>query len=504
MKTKRYSSGGFSSVMAVIFVTLFSVLAISFTAMNDINVQMSRNHRDLYAAQAAAESGLEYAKYLIGNYVPPAEAYSPNNTVSESEAQNAFELFAENMHEDIEGSLFNNMKLRIPAIHMTVVGSSANFSLQFEFEMDPYRMVVTSTGNAGAVGRAVSLKFPIRKDTRILEFAVASRSRVIVTGDSTVEGDIYSTWGEPQIAPPFELEAESVVNGSLNTVLSEDDFDEAGYALEDKILGQHEGINYDQTIPEMPGMDASDYDTSEYASPAVTSTLPESGTTVVEYFPHVPGDYSQRSSWSSLRLRRQVYDGQTFTNVKLPTGRNSLFKNCTFEGILFVSAGDYGTNNIRFDNCTFNGAIVTSVPDNFKWKENMLYFTGSAIFNNQAMEESTILAPNFNVNIGNTQELIEGSESVLTGAIVGGIVDIRGNANVNGTILSMYDPTSLGGSAGAYATNVGFSDENEEAGVPEDIGTIHVTPNPDRLLPSGMVTPVIIDAHPDANSYVEL
>jgi hypothetical protein len=296
------------------------------------------------------------------------------------------------------------------------------------------------------------------------------------------------------------MEDISVVKGTLSTVLSEDDFDNGyvDYALEDVVLGEYEEILYDQDMSEMPGMDVSDYDTSGYIP--LTSTLPASGTTVEEYFPHAPGDYSQPNGGSDNKLSRHVYENETFTDVCLPAGRNSLFKNCTFEGILFVGSSSSNTNNVRFENCQFNGVIVTGVPKDFYWTRNVLYFTGSATFNNTAMEEATILAPNFNVNLGNTQELVEG-ESVLTGAIVGGIVDIRGNAKIEGTILSMYDPTSLGSGARAYGTNVGFSDENNEAGVPEDRGTIEIKPTPERMLPSGMKTPIIFEQ--DGNSYVE-
>ena len=222
--------------------------------------------------------------------------------------------------------------------------------------------------------------------------------------------------------------------------------------------------------------------------------------TTKEYFPHAPGDYSRPANGSSKKLNRQVYENEVFTDVRLPSARHSLFRNCTFEGILYIGMGGNGANNVRFEDCQFNGVIVTGVPNDFKWKSNVLYFTGSAIFNNTYMEEATILAPNFNVNLGNTQELLEG-ESILKGAIVGGIVDVRGNATIDGTILSMYDPSPLGYSARAYGTNVGFSDENDEAGIPEDVGTIHITPNPDNLLPSGMVTPIVIQW--DGNSYVE-
>jgi len=52
-----------------------------------------------------------------------------------------------------------------------------------------------------------------------------------------------------------------------------------------------------------------------------------------------------------------------------------------------------------------------------------------------------------------------------------------------------------------YGTNVGFSDENSEAGIPEDVGTIYIHPDPGRMLPVGISSGVIIVPLPE--SYTE-
>ena len=90
--------------MAVFFVSLFSILAVSFAGMGNMNVQMSRNHRDLAEAQAAAESGLEYASYLVLSYVPPDSAYSAVNTVNATEAEDTFDYFSAHVINTLSGS----------------------------------------------------------------------------------------------------------------------------------------------------------------------------------------------------------------------------------------------------------------------------------------------------------------------------------------------------------------------------------------------------------------
>jgi len=538
MRTMRYSRRGFSSLMATIFVALFAVLSISFTAITNINVQMSKNHRDIQMAHSAAESGLEFAAYLVNTYAPPTEAYSAYNTVSESEAIETFGYFANHVESLLAGSPILNGagilwdpdsgQLRIPAsgeVQLSAT-SPAHFFLLFQFiagdESNPHQMVVTSSGGSDQIQRSVGLSYPIQKDSKVIEYAIASRGRMWITGDSTIEGDIYSGWTRTDISP-FNMTSDSRLNGTINTVLTLEDiqdegafqmetldedgnpmFDEYGdriYSSEDEIQGYHEGINYDAPDMDMPGMDISDYNTDLYLD-MLDTTIPTSSERQIEYFPHVAGDYTQPSKSWSRQLNRNVYDGQTFTNAKVANNSNALFKNCTFEEVLYIDCSKSTSsyyNNVRFENCTFNGIIVTDTPDELKWQNNALYFTGTATFQNDFMEEATILAPHFNVNLGNTNPQ-EGDNNVLTGAIIGGIVDIRGNAEIYGTVLSMCDTTQW---SSGYVSNIGATlgdggSETTEAG---DVGTIHITPNPNNLLPSGMVTPIVIDM--DGNSYVE-
>lgn len=543
-KSERQCNHGSSSILALIFVSMFSVVSISFVTVSDVNVQLSCNHRDMVSAQTASESGLEYALYLVNTYVPPSEAYSGQNTVSEAQALQTFGYFANQSQATLScapildgaGVSWNGSdEMRIPATGgITLTGSNADFSLFFEFvpgDSESYHLLqVTSTGTRGGINRSSRLSFPIRKDSQVLEYAIASRGRMWITGDSTIHGDVFSAWDRSDISP-FNMTSDSAVMGTINTVLALEDiqstgnfqmetldennnpmFDEEGnriYSEEDEIQGYHEGINYDAAFDNMPGMNIEDYDTDDYKV-ATTNTIPScpEDDRITEYFPHTSGDYtwprdgSPGSTWNR-ELDRHVYENQTFTNALLPDDRDALFINCTFEDILYIDC-DKGTssdyNNVRFQDCTFNGVIVTDVPDELKWQHNCLYFTGSATFDNTAMEEATILAPHFNVNLGNANP-IEGEENVLTGAIVGGIVDVRGNAQIYGTIISMCDTTQW---SGGYVTNIGatLNDGGSETTEAGDIGVISITPDEDMMLPSGITTPIILARN--SNSYTEL
>jgi hypothetical protein len=288
-------------------------------------------------------------------------------------------------------------------------------------------------------------------------------------------------------------------------------YDSSGHKVigaSDEIQGQCQGINYgvnygDKAV-NMPGMEITDYDTSQYKTP--TATIPSSyynTTKVTEYAPHADGNYGQPAPSGGLKLTRYVVQNKTLTNAQVPSNKNVLFKNCTFDGILYVDGGtSSNSNNIRFDNCTFNGPVVTKPATDTSsgwWQRNQLYFTGTATFQNQTTVPATILAPNFNVDIGNTNPT-HSDNNVLTGAIIGGIVDIRGHAQIYGTIISMFDTSSY---PSGYVSNIGatLGDGGSETTDPGDVGVITITPDPTKLLPSGVTSPIIIK--PDPQTYAE-
>ena len=102
-RTYKHRRRAASSVMALFFVALFSSLAVSFNAMSNLNVQTARNHQEITAAQAAAESGLEFARHLINIYHPPSEAYTAYNTVSDEQAQATLGYLAAHVSNVLNG-----------------------------------------------------------------------------------------------------------------------------------------------------------------------------------------------------------------------------------------------------------------------------------------------------------------------------------------------------------------------------------------------------------------
>ncbi len=563
----HHKSRGSALILSMIFVLVFSALAVSLATISGANVEVASNHHRLNTALFAAQSGLECAKYIV--YTVPLEQTN-RNTVSEDDANLVWADLCQYVHDNpLDGQTVHYDANELTIHGMTLDGSGTAFGVRFYREADnPYVICLSSTGTSGEAIRTVGMEMKITKDREILTYALAGRGRMWLTGDTTIHGDLFSTWKHPSVSP-FNTTSETTVLGTVNTAITQDEIDGYSYQLEtlsedgkplfefgqtvydingdpvadavgtidddlwltdtdgnpvfdgdgnripvdfanriystaDQLQGYHENVQYyDPTkhSTSMAGLSIADYNTDDYRT-GLTSL--SSSTTTVEYFPHKPGNYAQASSSSSRKLTRRVYQNQTFTNALLPSNQNALFRNCTFQEVLYVDCNKNASNyynNVRFEDCTFNGVIVTNTPQSLLWQNNALYFTGTATFNNQSsIQEATILAPHFNVDLGNTNPE-QSDNNILTGAIVGGIVDIRGNAQIYGTIISMADTSQW---TSGFVTNIGatLDDGGSETTELGDVGVISITPAEDMLLPSGITTPIII--LPDHSSYSEV
>ena len=537
-KSKKLNRRGAVLIVSLIFVLIFSALAVSMATMSGTNVQLATNQHKANSALSAAQSGIECGKYVIStislgdtglNYITLAQANQVWTDLCTHLQSTALDGQTVSSASTFADSIDSGEEIITPSIDFG--GNSGDFELRFyRYDSDPYTIKVESRGTDGQANRNISLEMEITKDRSVLDYAIAGRGRMWLTGNSTIHGNLYSSWDNPTVSP-FNMTSDSAVMGTINTVLTEaqiaaqpyqmetldidgnpvdangnplgSNYQDRYYSVGDEVQAYHEGINYGLPAQTPPGTDISDYDTDIYLTGLTDIAACPSGDIEVEYFPHDVDDYGSPSkSWSRL-LNRHVYENQTFSNAKLPNNRNALFRNCTFEEILYVDCAKSTSsyyNNVRFEDCTFNGVIVTDTPSDLKWQNNALYFTGEATFDNtSSIQEATILAPHFNVDLGNTNP-VQTNNNVIKGAVVGGIVDIRGNAQIEGTIISMCDTTAW---PSGYVTNIGatLDDGGSETTELGDVGVISITPDTGQMLPSGILSPIVIK--PLLNTYSE-
>lgn len=115
------------------------------------------------------------------------------------------------------------------------------------------------------------------------------------------------------------------------------------------------------------------------------------------------------------------------------------------------------SNNIRFHNCIFVGSIVADQPQIFTQVRNKLQFTGATRFTDEHPEypddprynpdsddldviaTSSMMLPNYSVDIG-TNNSPQEQDVHLRGAIIAGVLDIRGNTRIDGVIMLTFEP----------------------------------------------------------------
>lgn len=209
------------------------------------------------------------------------------------------------------------------------------------------------------------------------------------------------------------------------------------------------------------------------------------------------------------------------------------------------------SNNIRFDGCTFIGSVTGDTPNEYAHWRNKIQFTGTTRFyidpndpdllqeitngnldapgwqaailgmapgDIDELEKSSILMPGWSADVGNfTNE--QNVDPTLTpkiklmGTIVAGILDVRGTADIHGTLLMTFRPEAgvgplfYAGPAGptdTFNTTIGYFGPSDGDGEGVDtadasfvgFGEITLRYDPDAKLPDGIPWPISINADP--------
>ncbi len=218
------------------------------------------------------------------------------------------------------------------------------------------------------------------------------------------------------------------------------------------------------------------------------------------------------------------------------------------EDIGYVDDTRDWSNNIRFHDCTFLGSVsgvrpieythwrnkiqmtgetrfyldpddpdlaADTHPDAAEWKQTLEGLNSAAIIE---MSKSSILMPGWSLDVGSftsdpDADPVDVPRIKLNGIIVTGILDIRGNADVHGTVLMTfrpspghgplaYSPFDCSTCAASFNTTIGYfgPEDGDGEGIAPDhedfegFGEILIRYNPDALLPDGIPWPIKVEA----------
>jgi Tfp pilus assembly protein PilX len=213
MKINRMSrSHGITSLLAMLFLVLFSTLAIGFYAATTVSSQVSANDDRIARAFMAAESGMEFIKYQLGRVSIP-----PHTAVDQVMNQ---------LYADLQTQLNGTANLGAYTISKTgntiTIPGNANGKINLDSNGDAgFRITITDwageivvksdgtyRGTSGA-SRSITMDFSrAQKTTTIFDYAIASKGQIQMK-----KGSVTSITGvDPSIAQMMSAQA---ANGAI-------------------------------------------------------------------------------------------------------------------------------------------------------------------------------------------------------------------------------------------------------------------------------------------------
>ena len=237
-------------IVSLLFVLIFSALAVSLAGMSGGNVQLAANQHRANTVSYAAQSALACGQYLIHT----ASLGSTNvNYVRDSDAETAWtNLCTYVVGQNLDGktvaaaSRFSDAggsgdQIVTPSLRSGATG--VTMTLRFcRYDGQPKIIKMQAAATDGELTRRVRMDMDLSKGADILNYALAGRGRMWLTGNTTIHGDIFSNYGRKWNSShtaytllsmsPFNMTNDSRVEGTVNTVLSYSDMASRSYDLE--------------------------------------------------------------------------------------------------------------------------------------------------------------------------------------------------------------------------------------------------------------------------------
>lgn len=436
---------GFAAVMAMLFLVMFSTLALGIYASATMSSLVSEADRRQMLAQSAAESGLDWARYNLSRVtIPPGTA--PTQCIDQLYADLQTQL---NGTANLAGGSISRSGnvISIPASGWIALSSDGMQAFRVTITDWAGEIVVKSEGRQGItpqlpVRRAISMDFTRQMRTgSIFDFAVASKGQVV--------GQSGNITGAPGVDPSVATIMSALDNGTAINI-SKATFGGNITLLDSATLSVTGGSVAGQTIPSLIAANANR-----------VSEAPE--------FPlWDPTLYRQyaTTNWT---------DGaKVQANIRIPRNSGTPSKPVTFnandtvQGIMYIES----PNNVKFNgNFKLQGFIVmeqsASTTDSLDFKGNVTQtpVPGGTQFDPlRATSGVAILAPNAAVSMTGS------TDSNLRGSVVVNTFNFQGSAKITidqGTLMAygggsnsvLFSSSGSAKTAGVFFTATGENNQ---------------------------------------------
>jgi len=417
--------------MAMLFMVVFSALALGFYAATTTASQVANNEKTATSARLAAEAGVDFLRYHL------ASLDIPDNLSTSQVFDEVYMQLATRMDTtpNLGGSRvgYDAVNITIPQVGYVKVDPRGEQQFRLSMSLAGDVLVAKVIGRSGgaSIGRGIEIKFQKATNAAdIFNFGVASRGPVATSGQSTITGLTDPTKGSvlstnTTSATPISIMGK-LVSGDLSTVSETATIAWAngtsigGTASNMLITRDH--IHKGVPEPRFPDIDTNVY--AQYATNTYTSGMTQ------------------------------------LDNVRVPAGTNPTFNGSTLiRGVMYVEA----PNHVSFGgNVTVQGMIVVQNGAPLNTSTNVIEFTGSvqhkqastlpASFGDvRKLDGVFVLADKFRVRMW-------GNFGLVHGHIIASQFQMGGSAEgtIEGSIITTADlPTTIDGSADVVIASTG-------------------------------------------------
>ena len=416
LPSRRAARRGVAMLLALVFLAMFTSLAVGLAASADMNMAVSRNRINIHQASAMAEVGVQLVqKHVGGITIPPSHNAADVHAAIGNQLRTA--LNGSSM-VNADGITWNATSVTVPVITLTRADNrSGTINLTIAASggaLDDTTVTVHSTGQFGSATCAVTYNLSTQRGrTALNDFGIASKSPVRMTGNAIIRGidAAHSSDGSILSATysttnAIQLVGNDYVSGDVGVVNPNGQISTTGNVI---IVGQQRiGVQE----PQWPQVDQSVF---------------------------IPYATNVQSSGGSANM--------VLSNIRIPPNSNPTFSgNLTIFGVVYIQS----PNKVTFaGNTNLIGCVICETPAVNNLNNNQVKFTGnlttSGVENLPAGSQydglrdltgSFLLAPGFSAQFS-------GNFNTINGCMVASEFKFTGNSGgiVKGGVVNLQDST---------------------------------------------------------------
>jgi len=405
----------------MLYLVLFSTLAVGFAAATTMSAQVAGNERRLHQGQIAADGGMQFIRYQLGAITVPAGTTQANLLDAVAQQLGTQMNTTANMNGHLVAN--TNGTIYIPASgDWTMIDRSTGAGFRVAITQSNMNLLVNVTGCGNSTSPNTNITKTIQiqyqgtpKTGTIFNYGIATKGAMSMSNSVVVGGPRGDVLIETATATPLNNTANgtsfsgdlSYTNAGGTNNYSTMTID--GYNKTQANFSQH--VHAGATAPPFPTVDTSGF--LQYCTNTYGNTSGGASQTLVNTVLN-PGNYNFSNSTT---IKGILY-------IKTPNKIN-FSGPVVLQGCIVVENNPQGTsatNSLSFTNAV-NATGIDTLPANSTFPAGERALTGSVL-----------LAPNFSVTATNTF-------GVLSGSMVAGKFTFTNNftATVYGSILQLDD-----------------------------------------------------------------